>query len=243
MRSEGNWIMQAITRHRWVTLTGLACVALVLAGCEPPPMPAAGGLVSTSQPAAPETDGLQLGAPLPTAAAQAEPEYAPPPVFSAEADATSQPALPAAPAAASTPLIANPGLIPVDQANSGGAPKGNGPSSARSTAPPPTRNTSIRLSAGVALPQSLPTGTAMGMSIDYAFAGGLNQSSRYLWVISSEGGGEVETEVNLAVSGTLQSFFLKLRPEHKPFNCRIEEVLPGGRRVRVSNVAPMQTSY
>ena len=83
----------------------------------------------------------------------------------------------------------------------------------------------------------------MGMSVDYAFAGGLNPSSKYVWVISSEGGGDVEAEVKLEVSGTLQSFVPKLRPEHRPFNCRIEEIAPSGRRIVVSNVAAMQTSY
>lgn len=235
--------MPTNTSQLWVKLIGLACTsALALAGCEPPPIPTTGGLVSVREQADEEPGGLQLAEPLPTTAAQAESASALP----AEPDATLPLApQPVIPPAASVPLAANPDLIPVDQANS------RGPQSARSgqsqgrptTAPRAARNTSIRLSAGVALPQSLPTGTAMGMSIDYAFAGGLNPSSTYVWVISSEGGGDVEAEVELAIKGTLQSFVPNLRSEHRPFNCRIEEVLPDGRRLRVSNVATMQTSY
>jgi hypothetical protein len=101
----------------------------------------------------------------------------------------------------------------------------------------------IRLSAGIAVPQSLPTGTVMAMSVDYAIAGPLNQSSRFVWVAASQEGGNVEVAVQLQQSGTLQAFFRQLRPEHRPFNCYIEEVAPGGRRTRISNVATMQTNY
>ena len=82
----------------------------------------------------------------------------------------------------------------------------------------------------------------MGMSVDYTIRGALSRSSRYVWVISSEAG-EIEAEVKLAASGTLANFVPTLRPDDRPFNCRIEEITPGGRRVRVSNVATMQTNY
>jgi hypothetical protein len=83
----------------------------------------------------------------------------------------------------------------------------------------------------------------MGMSVDYQIAGPLNQSSQYVWVVSSQGGGSVEAALPLQGKGTLQAFFSQLRPEHRPFHCHIDEVSPSGRRTRVSNVATMQTNY
>ena len=95
--------------------------------------------------------------------------------------------------------------------------------------PPPTRTPqrptgpSIRLSAGVALPQSLPTGTAMGMNVDYTFTAGQPLPSRpYVWVIESAKAGHVKQPVPLSQSGTLQAFFTQLRPQHGPFNTHIE---------------------
>ena len=82
---------------------------------------------------------------------------------------------------------------------------------------------SIRLSAGVALPQSLPTGTAMGMSVDYAFTAGQPQPSlSYVWVIEPAKADPVRQPVELSQRGTLQAFFTQLRPEHGPFNAHIE---------------------
>ena len=100
---------------------------------------------------------------------------------------------------------------------------------ARPSSPPPPaapqRRTgpSIRLSAGVALPQSLPTGTAMGMSVEYSFTAGQPQPSlSYVWVIESAKADPVRQPVQLSRSGTLQSFFTQLRPEHGPFHAHIE---------------------
>jgi hypothetical protein len=142
----------------------------------------------------------------------------------------------------SVPITANPDLIPVDVASSRGTPvEGRQPSPSQS---PASRGVpAIRLSAGIAVPQSLPTGTAMGMSVDYQIAGPLNLSSQYMWVVSSQAGENVEVAAPLQTMGTLQAFFSQLRPEHRPFHCHIDEISPGGRRTRVSNVATMQTSY
>lgn len=93
------------------------------------------------------------------------------------------------------------------------------------------------------MPQSLPGGTVMGMSVDYALRGGLNRSSRYAWVIKSTAG-DVVTEVQLDASGNLSAFFQQLKPEHRPFSARIEELSPGSkRRVVVSNELPLKTDY
>ncbi len=95
--------------------------------------------------------------------------------------------------------------------------------------PPPTETkraatTAIKLSAGVALPQSLPTGTAMGMSVDYVFqAGDPLPSQAYVWVIEPGKGSQVKQAVQLKRSGTLQAFFTQLRPEHGPFQSHIED--------------------
>ncbi len=95
------------------------------------------------------------------------------------------------------------------------------PPSAR--APQRPTGPSVRLSAGVALPQSLPTGTAMGMSVDYVFTAGQPLSSRrYVWVIEPAKADPVKQPVQLSQSGTLQAFFPQLRPEHGPFHVHIE---------------------
>ena len=81
----------------------------------------------------------------------------------------------------------------------------------------------IKLSLGVALPQSLPTGTAMGLSVEYAFTEGQPLPSlSYVWVIEPAKGDPVRQPVQLGRSGTLQAFFTQLRPDHGPFSCHIE---------------------
>ena len=245
-------------------LVCVACsLAAGLAGCEPPKVPATGGLVSTRQPDAQAPTGIAPGETMVTAVgAEASQTADAPPQEQPQilAAATSPGGEPAAPATAetppvgSTPIAANPGLIPVDQIGKSGAqPAAPGQSRSRGQGTPAVRGPGtpaatagippIHLSAGIAVPQSLPTGTQMGVSVDYAIRGALNRSSRYVLVVSSEGGGDVEAEVKLATSGTFQDFVPKLRPEDRPFNCRIDEITPGGRRVRASNVAPLQTNY
>ena len=109
--------------------------------------------------------------------------------------------------------------------------------------PPAAQRKSIHLSAGVAVPQSLPIGTVMAMSVDYSVDARLNPSSRYIWVIKSSVG-EALSEVRLENSGNLSAFFEQLKPEHRPFSARIEEVTPGSdRRTVVSNEVPLKTSY
>ena len=65
------------------------------------------------------------------------------------------------------------------------------PSRAAAVGPTGTQPQScVKLSAGVALPQSLPSGTAMGLSVDYVLVGSLPTSSgQIVWVIESAKGG------------------------------------------------------
>jgi hypothetical protein len=221
--------------RRWLPLVCLATAGLLLPGCKPE-IPTAGGLVATDRPE--ESAAVDEAAAQPAHAAstslpteQASPAALPPIIESS-------------PPSTSIPIVANPGLIPVDEASSRG-PQGGVQQPAGSQSPPGAArgNASMHLSAGVAVPQSLPMGTVMAMSVDYAISGPLNNSSRYVWVVTSQGGGNVEVAMQPQVTGTLQAFFLALRPEHRPFNCHIEEISPGGRRTRVSNVAAMQTNY
>jgi hypothetical protein len=119
-------------------------------------------------------------------------------------------------------------------------PRGN-PSSAG--APAATERKLVKLSAGVALPQSLPDGTAIGVSVDYSVDGELHRSSRYYCVIKS-GAADVVTEVQLESSGTLAAFFSQLKPEHRPFSARIEEIPAGSkRRIIISNELSLKTDY
>ena len=86
------------------------------------------------------------------------------------------------------------------------------------------RQPSIRLSAGVALPQSLPMGTVMSFSVDYQFTQGQpNPSWQYVWVIEPARGEPVRQDVRLTDQGTLPAFVQQLRPEHGPFQTHIED--------------------
>ena len=114
-------------------------------------------------------------------------------------------------------------------------------------APPtqPARQPLVHLSAGVALPQLLPEGTQIGVSVDYKVTGQLHPSARYLLVVESSAG-EIVVPVKISPQGgTIQGFLdASVRPEHKPFNAYLAETLPSSRsRTKVSNTVPLQTSY
>jgi hypothetical protein len=102
----------------------------------------------------------------------------------------------------------------------------------------------VRLTAGVALPQSLPTGTAIGFSVDYEFAAdGPQPSYRYLWVIrAAQAELAWETPVRLNAQGTLQAFVQQWRPEQGPFEASLVEVRPDGARRRISAPVPLKAS-
>lgn len=83
----------------------------------------------------------------------------------------------------------------------------------------------------------------MAISVDYSLNAALHPSARYVWVIKSAAG-EAVNEVKLDDSGNLSAFFLQLKPEHRPFSARIEEVTPGSKRRNViSNELPLKTDY
>ena len=101
----------------------------------------------------------------------------------------------------------------------------------------------MNLSAGIAVPQSLPTGTVMAISVDYEVYAELKPSFRYALVVKS-GAGEIVSEFKPQSSGNLSVFFQQLKPEHRPFTARIEELTPGSnRRTIVSNEVTLKTDY
>lgn len=102
----------------------------------------------------------------------------------------------------------------------------------------------ISLSAGVAVPQLLPEGTQIGVSVDYSLRGEPKTSCRYFLVVETKEG-EVPVPVKLDPrGGTFQGFLpASVRPEHQPFRARIDEIPPEGKPTRVSNSAVLATSY
>jgi hypothetical protein len=107
----------------------------------------------------------------------------------------------------------------------------------------PSGQPSIQLSAGVALPQLLPDGTQIGVSVDYKVSGNL-KSSRYVLVLESNAGAISEPVQLSSAGGTLQGFFPpSVRPEHQPFRARIDEISATGKSVPASNTLPLRTSY
>lgn len=101
---------------------------------------------------------------------------------------------------------------------------------------------SIRLSVGIALPQTLPDGTQIGVGVDYKVTSGrLSTSAKYFWVIE-KGQGEVAMEVQLKPQGGNLAGFLpiSIRPEDGPFKTRIDEVSTSGSRATVSNVESLR---
>ena len=82
----------------------------------------------------------------------------------------------------------------------------------------------IRLSAGVALPQTGPTGILMSFSVDYKFtAGEPNPTSPYVWVIQRAKGGPMRVGVRLGQKGTLPALIGGWRPEQGPFQSHVED--------------------
>lgn len=79
-----------------------------------------------------------------------------------------------------------------------------------------------KLSAGVALPQTLPDGTQIGFSVDYRFHDALpGPQAQYVWEIRQGDGSVEQLSVQItSAKGTL-SQFLPLRPEAGPFSTRL----------------------
>lgn len=111
------------------------------------------------------------------------------------------------------------------------------------TSPAPAPVPFMNLSAGIAVPQNLPNGTVMAISVDYEVYAQLKNSFRYALVVKS-GAGEIVSEFKPQSSGNLSVFFQQLKPEHRPFTARIEELSPGSnRRTIISNEVTLKTDY
>jgi len=94
-----------------------------------------------------------------------------------------------------------------------------------------TTQVEIRLRTAVALPQSLPTGTAMFFSVDYQVTGDTSGSQvRYVWVIKPPNGQVWESAVQLQSRGTLQSFVTEWGPVTGNYEMWIDEVTRYGRK-------------
>jgi hypothetical protein len=212
--------------ERYLRLVLLASLA-ALVGCEPPPASRASASAPPPPPSAavPGAAGVEF----------AEVPASDPPI-------AKNSALPAA-STAEYPVAA-PGAVAAQTPNA--AP--NQPAEPAATSPAqslPTRETPpVHLSAGVALPQLLPEGTQIGVSVDYRVRGNLNASRHVLVIESAVETIAVPVELS-SQGGTLQGFCpLSVRPEHKPFRARIEELSASSRsRQPVSNTVDLATSY
>lgn len=90
----------------------------------------------------------------------------------------------------------------------------------------------IRLSVGVALPQTGPKGILMSFSVDYEFTEGEPSSSAYVWVIERAHGSPTRQPVKLSRQGNLPILINGWRPEDGPFQTHIED--RSGNRLSVS---------
>ncbi|MCA9174166.1 MAG: hypothetical protein KDB14_06725 [Planctomycetales bacterium] len=64
----------------------------------------------------------------------------------------------------------------------------------------------VRLSTALALAQTLPSGTAMGFSVEYTFLAGYVPNGRYVWIIQPPSGPAVALPVQLSRRGALTQF-------------------------------------
>ena len=100
----------------------------------------------------------------------------------------------------------------------------------------------FHLSAGAALPQSLPMGTVMSFSVDYQQRGQLpTTGGRMVWVISCNSSKDHLQPVALKSNGTLTAIVPGLRPEAAPFECHLAVVHGSqGRPQKISNTIPLR---
>jgi hypothetical protein len=102
---------------------------------------------------------------------------------------------------------------------------------------PVAQSLPVQLSAGVALPQTLPDGTVMSFSVDYQFLQGQPDSNAaYVWVIERSQGTASRQPVKLKARDTLQGFVADFRPEQAPFQTYLEDA----RGNRVSATVPLR---
>jgi hypothetical protein len=195
------------------TILVTAATISLFSGCEPPsPAQSAKGVITSDRPPKP---------PVPP------PPPPPPPGEEGTTPATSL-------------AVANSQTNPV--ARNPVAPQPALPTAAETTPSATAAKPFIKLSVGIALPQTLPDGTQVGVSCDYKLLKpSLNSAAKYLWVIESAKG-EIAMEVQIKPQGgNLAGFLpLEIRPSDSPFKARIDEVATSGSRVTVSNVEPLQ---
>lgn len=142
---------------------------------------------------------------------------------------------------------------PNDGANDGASPAastlapGTDQDSAQSNRrPAATRSTPasaplVHLSIGVALAQTLPSGTGMSFSVDYKFrAGQPNPASQYFWVIEGGGGKSLQQPQPLKTKGNLVIIVPGLRPESGPFSSHILEITTDGKQRKISRSIDMR---
>ena len=206
--------LTVMTMIRFTPVAPLLSAALFLLGCSDYEMASdyGGAADSSAEQATPDSAPSSPDAPD-------SPPGSGPGGETAELDAAEEPGADEA----SAPSVPPSHAPPVGQTR--GEPAAPKPRPAPSTPPrpAPSQLPSIKLSAGVALPQSLPTGTAMGFSVDYQFIGGRPGPSPYLWVIQPGNGQTAKQPVQLQPQGTLQVFILQFRPENGPFHTHIED--------------------
>ena len=103
-----------------------------------------------------------------------------------------------------------------------------------------SRTDLVTLSAGTALPQSLPTGTTMSFSVDYTLRERPAGSSvQYFWVIERAMGPQLVIPVQLKAKGTLMQLNPGWRPEQAPFRCYIAIRNSSGQIIQVSQTVPL----
>ena len=104
-----------------------------------------------------------------------------------------------------------------------------------------SRTDLVTLSAGTALPQSLPTGTTMSFSVDYTLRERPAGSSvQYFWVIERTTGSPISIPVQLKARGNLVRLLPGWRPEHGPFRGYISaRTSSGGQVKQVSRPVPL----
>lgn len=123
-------------------------------------------------------------------------------------DSTDSQQPPVDPRPGSTPGRPNPFGFP----NGYSANHGGGGAPAASTGAPSSAVPQVRLSSAVALAQSLPTGTAMGFSMDYVFLSEFLPNARYAWIIQPPRGKAIAMEVRLQQQGSLSQFVTQWGP-------------------------------
>lgn len=91
------------------------------------------------------------------------------------------------------------------------------------------------------MPQTLPTGTAMGFSVEYEVSGDVSAVERQVvWVIETANDKRAAIPVRLEQEGSLATFAPGIKSAHGPFQCFLAIVSPDGRPVKISKKVTLQ---